>query len=231
MLRFVVERIGIQDWVATSIELGVQPNSSSIDEASWSQIPEPIKKPLSRLTSTKPNIFLNSLSNHHFTKMETHTKIDIVPLDGLTIPLREVPEWCPTTRVLKMSGKVVKHFKWPAPNQEILINAFAELNWPDQIDDPLPRTAVCPKRKLHDTIKCLNRNQAHPLIKFRGDGTGLAARWEFRPPEQEKPKDVETAEQQSPQPSDDIEEAPQELPNPIPKIESQFGESNEGASA
>lgn len=118
--------------------------------------------------------------------------------NGLTIPLRETPEWCPTTRILKIAGKVVKHFKWPAPNQEMLITAFAELNWPDQIDDPLPQTSVCPKRKLHDTIKCLNRNQVHPLIKFRGDGTGLAARWEFRPPEKEQPKQLDEAVEEEP---------------------------------
>lgn len=98
---------------------------------------------------------------------------------------KEQPVWCSDTRVLKIGGQVVKHFKWPAPNQEILISAFAEMGWPEQIDDPLPQTEVCPKRRLHDTIKCLNRNQVNALIKFRGDGTGRAARWEFQVPKEE----------------------------------------------
>lgn len=93
--------------------------------------------------------------------------------------LRELPSWCGKTRVLTFQGKVVKHFRWPAPNQEIVIAAFDELGWPSQIDDPLPKTNVCPKRRLHDTIKCLNRNQLTQLIRFRGDGTGEAAKWEL----------------------------------------------------
>ena len=92
-----------------------------------------------------------------------------------------LPNWCSITRVLKLDGHVVKHFKWPAPNQELLINAFAEQGWPERLDDPLPPSDVCPKRRLHDTIKCLNRNQVNKLIKFRGDGSAQGARWEHRP--------------------------------------------------
>ena len=91
-----------------------------------------------------------------------------------------VPVWCPETRVLKINGKVVKHFKWPAPNQEKLIAAFAAGSWPKILPDPLPPNHVCPKRRLHDTIKCLNRNQINKLIKFRGDGTGQGVFWEAR---------------------------------------------------
>ncbi len=91
------------------------------------------------------------------------------------------PIWCANTRTLKINGYLVKQFKWPAPNQEKLIAAFAEEGWPRQIDDPLVPNQVCPKRRLHDTIKCLNRNQAHKLIKFRGDGTGQGVYWEYRP--------------------------------------------------
>lgn len=159
--------------------------------------------------------------------MNIHTQNSNFP-NGLSIPLRETPEWCPTTRVLKIAGKVVKHFKWPAPNQEMLITAFAELNWPDQIDDPLPQTNVCPKRKLHDTIKCLNRNQIHPLIKFRGDGTGLAARWEFRPPEEEKPEQTLAEPTETPA-ENEQKPAPQSLA-PLHDTQPHFGQSNEETS-
>lgn len=129
--------------------------------------------------SSKGHQKFSELSKRFQTMISsTHTDPDFLPMNA---PSKETPIWCPETRVLKIAGKVVKHFKWPAPNQEMLITAFAELNWPEQIDDPLPQTEVCRKRRLHDTIKCLNRNQIHPLIKFRGDGTGFAARWEYRP--------------------------------------------------
>ncbi len=131
------------------------------------------------ILSTKGHQAFAELSKRYRPMIShTHPDPDLLPMNA---PPRETPSWCPETRVLKIAGKVVKHFKWPAPNQEMLIAAFAELNWPEQIDDPLPQTDVCRKRRLHDTIKCLNRNQIHPLIKFRGDGTGFAARWEFRP--------------------------------------------------
>lgn len=120
---------------------------------------------------------LASLLQHYQSMISQPHRLDYSVMNDVP---RETPIWCPNTRVLKITGKVVKHFKWPAPNQEMLIAAFAEMGWPDQIDDPLPKTDVCPKRRLHDTIKCLNRNQVNALIKFRGDGTGRAARWEIR---------------------------------------------------
>ena len=54
-----------------------------------------------------------------------------------------------------------------------VLNAFQENGWPTQISDPLEiHEKICPKRRLHDTLKCLNRKQLNKLIKFRGDGTG-----------------------------------------------------------
>ncbi|MEO1524438.1 MAG: hypothetical protein AAFX06_03340 [Planctomycetota bacterium] len=50
---------------------------------------------------------------------------------------------------------------------------------PARIDDPLPVDAnIEPKRRLSDSIKCLNRNQAARLIRFRGDGTGEGILWD-----------------------------------------------------
>ena len=93
---------------------------------------------------------------------------------------REIPTWKPDVRKLFASGKVVKQFSWHAVNQETVLSAFQEEEWPAMIFDPLPPKAeLDPKRRLHDTIKCLNRNQKHRLIRFRGDGTGEGVRWEF----------------------------------------------------
>ncbi len=93
------------------------------------------------------------------------------------------PCWDRERRELRIGNVVVKRFKWPAENQEQVLDAFQEEGWPARIDDPLvPHPKICPKRRLHDTLKCLNRKQANGFIKFRGDGTGqgvlLEINWE-----------------------------------------------------
>lgn len=90
-----------------------------------------------------------------------------------------VPEWDAECRVLSWEGKIVKQFKWLAANQELVLNAFQEECWPKRILDPLsPQPSQVMKRRLSDTIKCLNRSQINPLIRFRGDGTGEGVFWE-----------------------------------------------------
>ena len=86
--------------------------------------------------------------------------------------------WDSGRRELKLNGKTIRAFKWPAKNQERILRVFQEEGWPDRIDDPLPPTEVCPKKKLHDTIKCLNRGVKGKGIRFRGDGTGQGVIWE-----------------------------------------------------
>jgi hypothetical protein len=82
-------------------------------------------------------------------------------------------------RILSFNGKVVKHFKWQAVNQELVLVAFEEENWPVRVFDPLaPHPALDAKRRLSDTIKSLNRGQENALIRFRGDGTGEGVIWE-----------------------------------------------------
>jgi hypothetical protein len=94
---------------------------------------------------------------------------------------RLVPEWDAAEKVLSFNGVVVKQFLHPAPNQEIVLAAFDEERWPRRIDDPLhPNSEQDSRRRLNDTIKCLNRNQANPVIVFRGDGTGTGVVWQFR---------------------------------------------------
>ena len=94
--------------------------------------------------------------------------------------LRIKPCWDRDRQELRVAGQVVKQFKVPAPNQEIVLAAFHEENWPVRIDDPLPpRADLEPKRRLHDTINSLNRNQKMELMRFLGDGSGQGIRWEF----------------------------------------------------
>ncbi|QDU08672.1 hypothetical protein [Gimesia aquarii] len=89
------------------------------------------------------------------------------------------PIWHDIRRELWFGQSLVKRFKWPAINQEMILMVFHEEGWPTRIDDPLPpKEEVDTKRRLNDTIKSLNRNQAAPLIRFRGDGTGEGIIWE-----------------------------------------------------
>lgn len=93
---------------------------------------------------------------------------------------QEHPKWDPDRHQLSVGNSVIKEFKLPAVNQETVLSAFEEEGWPPSIDDPLaPARNIDPKRRLHDTIKNLNRNQRQVLIRFMGDGTGEGVRWEF----------------------------------------------------
>jgi hypothetical protein len=91
---------------------------------------------------------------------------------------RVVPHWDADLQELRVNGLIVKQFKVPAPNQEMVLAAFQEEGWPARIDDPLPPQAdQDPKRRLHDTIVSLNRTHKHRLIRFMGDGSGEGVRW------------------------------------------------------
>jgi hypothetical protein len=64
----------------------------------------------------------------------------------------------------------------------MVLNAFEEEGWPARIDDPLPpHSDQDPKRRLNDTIKCLNRKQVRELLRFHGDGSGEGILWEVLP--------------------------------------------------
>jgi hypothetical protein len=91
-----------------------------------------------------------------------------------------VPKWDRDRQELRVGRQIVKQFKVPAANQETILAAFEEEQWPPRIDDPLTLKAnLDPKRRLHDTINSLNRNQKRSMIRFFGDGSGQGIRWEF----------------------------------------------------
>ncbi len=91
-----------------------------------------------------------------------------------------VPTWDSERRELRINAVTVKRFKWTAVNQEAILAVFEEEGWPARIDDPLPpRPEQDSKRRLSDTIKCLNRKQINQLIHFRGDGTDEGVTWEL----------------------------------------------------
>jgi len=100
---------------------------------------------------------------------------------GLTRSELVRPIWDIERRQLRLGTDLIKQFKLPSANQETVLTAFEEDGWPPRIDDPLPPKANLPsKQRLHDTIKSLNRNQQHRLLRFSGDGSGEGVCWSVR---------------------------------------------------
>jgi hypothetical protein len=94
---------------------------------------------------------------------------------------RFTPHYDTEHRVFSWGRQVIKCFRQPSPNQEIILSSAQELSWPDWFDDPLPRRgSTNAKVRLHDTIKDLNRRQQMALVQFKGDGTGTRVGWELR---------------------------------------------------
>jgi hypothetical protein len=88
------------------------------------------------------------------------------------------PQWNSDRRELTFCGQLVKCYRVPSPNQELILSVFQEEGWPDFIDDPLPPMEdLEPHRRLQATVKSLNRHQIRHLIRFRGNG-GSKVFWE-----------------------------------------------------
>jgi hypothetical protein len=91
-----------------------------------------------------------------------------------------IPDWDPCKRELRLANLLVKQFKQPATDQITVLNAFQEDGWPERIDDPLaPNGHQDSKRRLHNTINNLNRNQRAHLIRFSGNGQGTGIAWKL----------------------------------------------------
>lgn len=90
------------------------------------------------------------------------------------------PRWDPASRTLYVGARIVKRYRVPAVLQERILNAFQEEGWPTHVYDPLsPNGDKSTKRRLHDTIKALNRHHRCRLIRFIGNGNGEAVGWAF----------------------------------------------------
>jgi hypothetical protein len=92
-----------------------------------------------------------------------------------------LPRYDRTFRRFTWGQHLLKFFRQPAINQEIVLCTAEELGWTAWFDDPLPRTpGTNPKERVHDTINALNRNQKPYLVHFKGDGSGARFGWEMR---------------------------------------------------
>jgi len=91
-----------------------------------------------------------------------------------------LPTYDQENRVFCWGRHVLKCFRQPSANQELILCAAEELSWAKWFDDPLPaRHGKRAKPRLHDTIKDLNRRQMPHMIHFKGDGTGTRVGWEY----------------------------------------------------
>lgn len=92
------------------------------------------------------------------------------------------PTWDPVLHELRLGNDVVKRFAKPASAQEAILNSFQEDGWPAAIDDPLPpQASQDPKRRLHYTVRNLNRGQDPQRIRFYINGNGETIRWALVP--------------------------------------------------
>jgi hypothetical protein len=88
------------------------------------------------------------------------------------------PRWDAARRELSLGGRMVKQFQVPARNQELILSAFQEDNWPESIDDPLTfEIDIDPKTRLNDAIYRLNHKQLACLIRFHVNGHGSSVHW------------------------------------------------------
>ncbi len=95
---------------------------------------------------------------------------------------RLTPKWDGRTHELRLGGRLVKRFKLPAAAQELILAALEEEGWPPAVDDPLPaQLDQDPKRRLHYTVRNLNRGQGPARIRFFINGNGETIRWEIGP--------------------------------------------------
>jgi hypothetical protein len=93
-------------------------------------------------------------------------------------PPQIVPKWEPLSRTLYMGELIVKHFRVPARSQEAILAAFEDERWPAFIYNPLNGRGVDDaKRRLHNAINGLNRDQEKRLVQFRGNGCGEGIGW------------------------------------------------------
>jgi hypothetical protein len=91
------------------------------------------------------------------------------------------PRWDPARRELSVGGRMVKRFHVPARNQELILSAFQDKDWPESICDPLAAGIdIDPKIRLNDAVYRLNRRQHAHLIRFHVNGHGSSVHWSLR---------------------------------------------------
>jgi hypothetical protein len=118
-------------------------------------------------------------SRRRVDRAKSRTEIEAFGGERSRAPQAQKPVWDQLRRELRYGDQIVKRFRVPAANQEIILQTFQEEDWPSCIDDPLPPSRdQHSKDRLQATIKSLNRNQLKSLIRFHGNGNGQQVYWE-----------------------------------------------------
>jgi hypothetical protein len=125
---------------------------------------------------------LNGNTSLHHLNGQRATTGTATPLHGISNTAKlfsgTKPDWNSNLRRLTFGELVVKQYRAPALNQHTILSAFQEENWGNRIDDPLPQVDhIEQKRRLHEAIAGLNRNQLNAILHFSGDGSGRGVRW------------------------------------------------------
>ncbi len=88
------------------------------------------------------------------------------------------PRWDKETRKLWFGDQVSKEYRQAAKNQESILGAFEDENWPAHIDDPITGDAdlkTDKAQRLGDAVRGLNNNNT--FLHFERDGTGQGVNW------------------------------------------------------
>jgi hypothetical protein len=89
---------------------------------------------------------------------------------------QDVPKW--DGRWLWLGDEMVLEIVREAENQGPVVDAFEKAGWPDRIANPFPDDGLqCPKERLRQTLKDLNRKQKPVRVHFLVDRGGKWARW------------------------------------------------------
>ena len=84
------------------------------------------------------------------------------------------PSWQKGLGILRYRGEIVREVKPEATNVRLILDAFEEAGWPDEIFDPLPVTEAKDRRRR--AVETLNKDLR--LIRFRSTGHGRRIAWE-----------------------------------------------------
>lgn len=88
------------------------------------------------------------------------------------------PHWNASSRELYFGGRVIKRFQRSAENQEAILAAFHEEDWPSSIDDPIvPICGGDSQQRLRASVQGLNRQLAPRALEFSCIGSGTAVLW------------------------------------------------------
>ncbi|MFT3920932.1 MAG: hypothetical protein QM778_00190 [Myxococcales bacterium] len=117
--------------------------------------------------STQPNVSTSASLRISATKRRPQAKGEFLSSSK--------PFWNHELRHLLWGSLLVKEYKHPAPNQELILTTFQREDWPSRIENPL--SEEMPKRRLHDTIATLNRGQLHAVLHFYADGNASGVCW------------------------------------------------------